>query len=53
MNLFFAVISDPSIIIGVPAVAVLGFGVRELISIRERLTRIETKLQLRQPKNEP
>lgn len=52
MTLFFAILTDPGIFIGVPAVAVLGFGVRELISIRERLTRIETELKLRQPKEQ-
>lgn len=48
MTVLLAIITDPGLIIGVPAIAVLGFGVRELIAIRERLTRIETKLQLRQ-----
>ena len=46
MNTMFAILSDPAVILGVPATALLGWGVRELISIRERLTRIETHLEL-------
>ena len=51
MIALFAMLTDPVVIVGAPAVAVVGWGVRELISIRERLTRIETELKLRQPKD--
>lgn len=51
MIAIFALLTDPVFIVGAPAVAVVGWGVRELISIRERLTRIETELKLRQPKD--
>lgn len=51
MKIMLAMLTDPVIIVGAPAVAVIGWGVRELISIRERLTRIETELKLRPPKD--
>ena len=53
MIMMFALLSDPAVIVGVPAVTVIGWGVRELISIRERLTRIETEIKLRQPTYTP
>ena len=51
MHTLFAMLADPTVFVGIPATLALSWGVRELISIRERLSRIETELKLRRPKD--